>query len=103
MISHPVLVVDAAQRIVAVNTNLEQLLQVTRDTVLNQPYQHLTDTALVQNMESLIARSRQSPYEKQSDKIPFAQYECEIFCQVFLDADGEPQYFVLTLIQAAVA
>ena len=103
MISHPVLIIDAAERIVAVNSNLEQLLQVTRDSVLNQTYQQLTDTALVQNMDSLVARSKQAPYEKHSDKIPFAQYECEIFCQVFLDSSGEPQYFVLTLVQVVAA
>ena len=103
MISHPVIVVDAAQRVVAINSNLEQLLQVSRDGVVNQSYQNLTDTALVQNMDSLIARSKQAPYEKHNDRIPFAQYECEIYCQVFLDTTGEPQYYILTLMQIAAA
>ena len=103
MVSHPVIVVDANQRVVALNTNLEQLLQISRDSVVNQSYQELTDSALVQNMDSLIARSRQSPYEKQSDRIPFAQFECEIFCQVFLDSVGEPQYYFLTLVQLPAA
>ena len=88
---------------VAINSNLEQLLQVSRDGVVNQSYQNLTDTALVQNMDSLIARSKQAPYEKHNDRIPFAQYECEIYCQVFLDTTGEPQYYILTLMQIAAA
>lgn len=104
MISHPAIVIDPEQRIIALNTNFEQLAQVSKDAVLNQNYQgNITDSALVQNMDSLIARAKQSPYEKHADKIPFAQYECEIFCQAFLNADTEPQYFVLTLVQVPAA
>ena len=99
MISHAALVIDNVDRVVAVNSGFEQLLQVTRDGVLNQSYKNLTDMALVQNVESLVARARQTPFEKQGDKIPFSQFECEIFCQVFLDSNSDPQYFVLTLIQ----
>lgn len=101
MISHPAIIIDPEQRIIALNSNFEQLAQISRDTVLNQSYQVITDNALVQNMDSLIARSRQAPYEKHADKIPFAQYECEIFCQAFLSSEGEPQYYVLTLVQIA--
>lgn len=99
MISHPAIIVDPEQRIIALNSNFEQLAQISKDAVLNQGYQVITDNALVQNMDSLIARSKQSPYEKHADKIPFAQFECEIFCQAFLSSEGEPQYFVLTLVQ----
>ena len=101
IISHAALVVDATDRIVAVNSGLEALLQVTRDGVLNQSYRNLTDTAMVQNVESLVARCRQTPFEKQTDKIPFSQFECEIFCQAFLDSNGDAQYYVLTLVQIA--
>jgi hypothetical protein len=101
MVSHPAIVVDADQRVVAVNSNFEQLAQTSKDAILNQSYQSITDSALVQNIDALVARSKQSPFEKQIDKIPFSQFECEIFCQAFLNADGEPQYFVLTLLQVA--
>lgn len=101
MVSHPVVVVEADNRVVAMNSNFEQLAQTSKDVILNQSYQGITDNALVQNIDSLIARSKQSPYEKQADKIPFSQFECEIFCQAFLNPDGEPQYFVLTLVQIA--
>ncbi len=99
MITHAALVVDNVDRVVAVNSGFEQLLGVTRDTVLNQTYRNITDMALVQNVESLIARARQTPFEKQTDKIPFSQFECEIHCQVFLDSNSDPQYYVLTLVQ----
>lgn len=99
IISHPAIVVDTAQRVVAINSNFEQIAQTGRDVLVNQSYQTLNDTALVQNIDSLVARSQQSPYEKHVDRIPFSQYECEIFCQAFLNAEGEAQYFVLTLTQ----
>ena len=99
MISHPAIIIDPEQKIIALNSNFEQLGQVSREAILNQSYQTIPDSALVQNIDSLVARAKQQPYEKQMDKIPFAQFECEIFCQAFLNTDGDPRYFVLTLIQ----
>lgn len=100
IIAHPAIVIEKGHRVVAVNSNFEELVQTTRDAIINQSYQTLTDSALVQNMDSLLARSTQSPYEKQVDKIPFAQFECHIYCQAFLDPTGEPQYFIMTLVRA---
>jgi hypothetical protein len=99
MIAHPVIVVDTESRVVAMNTNFEQLTQQAKEMLLNQSFQQIPDIALVQNIESLVARAKQSPYEKQMDRIPFSQFECEIYCQAFLNAEGEAQYFVLTLVQ----
>lgn len=99
MIAHPVVVIDSEQRVVAFNHNFEQLAQTSKDALINQSYQKLTDTALVQNIEALVARAKQSPFEKQADKIPFSQFECEVFCQAFLNSDGEAQHYVITLVQ----
>jgi PAS domain-containing protein len=103
IISHPAFVIDSSQKIIAINSNFEQLLQISRDSFLNQSYQTFTDSSLVQNIDSLVTRCNQSPYEKQSDKIPFSQFECEIFSQAFLDSNAEPQYYVLTLVQITAA
>jgi pSer/pThr/pTyr-binding forkhead associated (FHA) protein len=99
IISHPAIVVDSNQAVIALNTNFEQLLQISRDSILSQSYQNFTDSSLVQNIESLLARCQQSPFEKQSDRIPFSQFECDIHCQVFLDETSQPAYYVLTLVQ----
>lgn len=99
MISHPAIVVDAEQRVIALNFNFEQLAQMNRDEVLNQTYKHITDSSLVQNMDSLISKATLAPYEKHGDKIPFAQFECEILCQAFLSPEAQPQYFLITLMQ----
>jgi PAS domain-containing protein len=99
IISHPAIVVDASNRVVALNSNFEQLAQTTRDSLINQNYQTLNDTALVQNIEALVVRSKGSPYERHTDKIPFSQFECHIYCQAFLDSSGEAEYFVMTLVQ----
>lgn len=100
IIAHPAIVIEQGNRVVAVNSNFEELAQVSRDALLNQSYQTLTDSALVQNIEALMVRSTQSPYEKHSDKIPFSQFECHIYCQAFLNPAGEPEYFVMTLVRA---
>jgi len=100
IIAHPAFVVDKSNRVVALNSNFEELAQTSRDVILNQTYQGLTDTALVQNIDALVIRSTNSPYEKHSDKIPFSQFECHIHCQAFLTPTGEPEYFVLTMVRA---
>lgn len=98
IVFHPSVVVDKDGRIVALNSKFEELSQASKDSLLNSDFHSISDNALVQNIESLVARSTQNPYEKQSDKIPFSQYECDIYCQAFLDADSRPQYFVMTLV-----
>lgn len=98
IVFHPSIVVDRDNRVVAVNSKFEELAQVSKDTILNTDYHGISDTALVQNIESLVSRASQNPYEKQSDKIPFSQFECDIYCQAFLDSDSAPQYFVMTLV-----
>ncbi len=100
IISHPAIVIDAHNRIVALNSNFAELAQTSVETMLNQSYQNLTDSALVQNVDSLIVRAKQSPYDKHADKIPFSQFECHIYCQAFLNNMGEPEYFIMTLVQA---
>lgn len=97
MISHPAFVINSEMNLVACNANFEQLCQSSKELLLNQPYNAITDSALVQNIEDLVARSRQNPFEKQSDRIPFAQFECEIHCQVFLNDQGEPEHYAFTL------
>ncbi len=52
---------------------------------------------MVQNIESLIARAKESVYETHRDKIPFSQFECEINLQAFLDSAGAPEYFFVSL------
>lgn len=98
MVSHPVVVVAVDNRVVAFNAPFEKLAQANKETLINKSYQTMTDTALVQNMDSLVARSKGLPYEKQVDKIPFSQFECHIACQAFLNSSGEAEYFVMTLI-----
>lgn len=99
MITTPACAVSNDDRLIAVNTSFEQLTQSSRETLVNQNYQSITDTSLVQNIESLIVRARQSPYEKHEDRIPFSQFECQIYCQAFLDSQGQPENFIFTLVQ----
>ncbi|MBC7741875.1 MAG: FHA domain-containing protein [Bdellovibrionaceae bacterium] len=98
IISHPAIVVSVDQRIVACNGPFEQLSQMSKDQLVNQPLQAITDSALSQIIDSLIVRCKQSPYDTQMDQIPFSQFECKISSQAFLNSLGEAEYFVMTLI-----
>ena len=100
MITQPALVLAADQRIVALNNSFEQICQSNKEALLNQSFRSIPDSSLVQNMESLIVRSQQSPYEKHIDRIPFSQFECDIQCQAFLDGSGTPEYYLMTLTKA---
>ncbi|OFZ31669.1 MAG: hypothetical protein A2622_03575 [Bdellovibrionales bacterium RIFCSPHIGHO2_01_FULL_40_29] len=100
MITQPAIVIGAENRIVALNTSFEQICQMNREALVNQSYQIMSDSSLVQNMDSLIVRATQSPYEKHRDRIPFSQFECDIQCQVFLDLNGQPEYYLMTLNKA---
>lgn len=101
MVTQPAIVIAADQRIVAVNYSFEQICQMHKENLLNQSFQVITDSSLLQNMDSLIVRCQQSPYEKHVDRIPFPQFECDIQCQVFLDSQGTPEYYLMTLNQAS--
>lgn len=100
MITQPAFVVAADNRMVCLNSSFEQILQISKENIINQTYLNLTDSALVQNIESLMVRAQQSPYEKHVDRIPFAQFECDIQCQLFLDSNSQPEYYLMTLNKA---
>ncbi len=100
MISQPAFVLATDYRIVALNFSFEQICQMGKENLLNQSFENISDSSLVQNIESLIVRSQQSPYQKHSDRIPFSQFECDIQCQAFLDSSGQPEYYLMTLTKA---
>jgi PAS domain-containing protein len=100
MVTQPAFVIAVDHRIVNLNDSFEQLTQTSRDSILNQSYQLLTDSSLVQNIDSLIVRALQSPFERHTDRIPFSQFECDIQCVAFLDANGQPEYYLMTLNKA---
>lgn len=102
MVTQPALVIAADQRIVSFNSSFEQLTQSNKEIFLNQSYQTLTDSSLVQIIDSLVVRTQQSPFEKHIDRIPFSQFECDIQCQAFLDLNGQPEYYLMTLAKTDV-
>ncbi len=97
MISQPGLVVSQQNMIVAVNSHFELLSQQNKDMLMQQNYNTITDTALMQNIEALMVRALASPYEKHIDRIPFSQFECEISIQACLGPDANPEYYFIIL------
>ncbi len=97
MLHQPALVMTASGTITACNSGFEEIAQMSSDQLIQQNYLDMIDPALVQNLTDLMSRSKSSPYEKQQDRIPFPQFECDIYLQSFLDESGQPEYYFVTL------
>ncbi len=97
MLQQPALVMTASGTITACNSAFEEVAQMTSDQLLQQNYSDMIDPALVQNLTDLMDRAKSNPYEKQQDRIPFPQYECEIYLQCCSDGSGQPEYYFVTL------
>ncbi len=97
ILTQPAIVISATGIVVAINSQFEQISQMSKETLLQQNFNTIIDPALMQNIEALIARAKASPYEKHSDKIPFSQFECSISIQASLGSSGESEYYFMTL------
>ncbi|AZZ35706.1 hypothetical protein CIK05_02455 [Bdellovibrio sp. qaytius] len=97
MLTQPAVVIAANGKVVCCNHQFAALLQAEPDALVQHNYHKITDQAMVQNLENLIRRSHELVYETHKDIIPFAQFECEIFLQAFLDLSGVPEYFFVSL------
>jgi hypothetical protein len=97
MLSQPAVLMGATGTIVACNSQFGSLVQSSKETLLQQSYTSIVDQAMVQNIDGLMTKCRESVYETHKDKIPFSQFECEIFMQAFLDSSGAPEYFFVSL------
>ncbi len=99
MISQPALVINKEGRFVSTNFQFEQLSQMEKSQLVQSHYAVIGDQALVQNIEHLIKKANDNPYEKHSDRIPFSQFECEMTVQACLDGSGQPDFYFLTLMK----
>ncbi len=97
MITQPAAVINVNGSVVSCNHQFATLVQTSPEALVSQNYNTIVDPAMVQNIESLIARAKESVYETHRDKIPFSQFECEINLQAFLDSAGAPEYFFVSL------
>lgn len=97
MITQPAAVIGANGLMISCNHQFATLVQTVPEALVQQNYNTITDQAMVQNLESLMIRARELVYETHKDKIPFSQFECEVFLQAFLDSSGAPEYFFISL------
>ncbi len=97
ILTQPAIVISNVGTIVAVSEQFEQLSQMSNESLIQAHFSTITDAALMQNIEALMAKAKDSPYEKHSDRIPFSQFECTISIQSCLGPNGEPEYYFMTL------
>jgi hypothetical protein len=83
-----------------VNEQFEQLSQMHKESLNSKSFfDVITDQALMQNIEALIAKRKSLLMKNTPIIIPFSQFECTISIQASLGPTGEPEYYVLTLAQ----
>lgn len=97
ILTQPAVVISGQGLLVAVNEQFEQLSQMNKESLVQNHFSMITDQALSQNIEALIIKAKESPYEKHTDIIPFSQFECAISILTSLGPSGEPEYYFLTL------
>lgn len=99
IVNQPAAILTASGAIVACNYHFGALVQSSKEALVQQNFNAIPDPALVQNIEGLMIRAKESVYETHKDKIPFSQFECEISMQAFLDGSGVPEYYFVSLTQ----
>jgi Inner membrane component of T3SS, cytoplasmic domain len=97
MINQPALVISVDGICIAMNNGFELISQMSKDSFEGQHYSAMTDVALMQNIESLISKAKDSPLEKHMDRIPFSQFECDIVLQTCLSGQAKPEYFFIVM------
>ncbi len=102
IVMQPAIVISNQGVVIALNSQFEQISQMNKENLIQQNYNTITDPALMQNIQALIARAEASPYEKHTDRIPFSQFECTISIQASLGASGQPEYYFMTLAKIEV-
>lgn len=99
MLSQPAMVIAASGTVIATNYQFEQLVQMDKHNLVQHHYNQIVDPAMVQNIEALMTKASLSIYEKQQDRIPFSQFECDIFAQACLDVNGTPEFYFISLMK----
>lgn len=94
-ITSPSISIDANGIIIAANAIFQQLTMSSQ--IAGIAVSNLGDTALGQNIISLIEKCKQDPGSLQSTTLEFTQFQASINCQGFFNDDGSASYFLVVI------
>ena len=100
IIKDPTLVLKEGGVVIGANAAFEKLLHASAGQLVHQNINQFSDQSLLQNLEFLMTRSRETPFMSHSDQLEIGGQGYSINCQGF----GQPMdYFIITIIPAEAA
>lgn len=97
LMGYPTIAISGEKRIIAVNTNFEQIAHASSGQLNGQSLATLADTALQQNLSHLIQKSQEVPGAIHSDQLEFSGHNCLIHCQAMGVENNSIAYYVIII------
>lgn len=95
MIGYPSVAINKEGRIIACSPSFTQFART--ETVTGQMYSAIPDVALQQNIEHLVAKSRENPRAIHTDQLEFSGHLCLLSCQAMSSSPTEVDYYLITV------
>lgn len=97
LVSEGCLVLKSSGEIVAANAAFSEVSRLSPSQLVGQFANAVPDQSLQQNLEFLLNRAKENPFQVQNDQLEFGGILYQINCQAF----GQPiDYFIITLFKA---
>jgi hypothetical protein len=97
LMGYPTIAISGEKRIIAVNTNFEQIAHANATQLNGQQLSALSDGALQQNLLHLIQKSTDVPGTIHSDQLEFSGHNCLIHCQAMGVDNNTIAYFIVSI------
>ncbi len=96
LIGFPCVAISKDGRIISGNAAFGQVARIEVSQLQGQPYQSIPDAALQQNIDGLMAKSRENSQVTHTDQLEFSGHLCILSCQA-VSSGSEIEYFVVTV------
>jgi pSer/pThr/pTyr-binding forkhead associated (FHA) protein len=97
IIGFPCVAISREGRIIACNAAFNQVARSESGQLAGQSVKQIPDTALQQNLEGLISKSRDNPRMIHTDQLEFSGHLCVLSCQAFSSNGTDVDYFVVAV------
>ncbi|RYZ35002.1 MAG: FHA domain-containing protein, partial [Sphingobacteriales bacterium] len=97
LMGYPTIAISGERRIIAVNSNFEQIAHATSAQLSGQQMSAISDSSLQQNLMHLMQKSQEAPGAIHSDQLEFSGHNCQIHCQAMGVDNNTVAYFVISI------
>jgi len=97
LMGYPTIAISGEKRIIAVNSNFEQIVHATATQLNGQQMSAISDSSLQQNLLHLMQKSQEAPGVIHSDQLEFSGHNCQIHCQAMGVDNNTIAYFVVSI------